>query len=113
MRISLKADKTYNKTVKDALQEHGIAMDYICGGKGICGKCAVRVLEGKAETSVADYAFFSEEQLTQGYRLACQLHVTEDILLEIPQEQLQQQDRLLRAEISHVAVPVFRGQSAV
>ena len=37
MRISLKADKTYNKTVKDALQEHGIAMDYICGGKGICG----------------------------------------------------------------------------
>ena len=91
MRISLKAGETYNKTVKDALREHGIAMDYICGGKGICGKCAVRVLEGKAEPSVADRAFFSEEQLVQGYRLACQMHVTADILLEIPQEQLQQQ----------------------
>lgn len=91
MRISLKAGETYNKTVKDALREHGIAMDYICGGKGICGKCAVRVLEGKAELSVADRAFFSEEQLVQGYRLACQMHVTADILLEIPQEQLQQQ----------------------
>ena len=90
MRISLKAGETYNKTVKDALREHGIAMDYICGGKGICGKCAVRVLEGKAEPSVADCAFFSEEQLAQGYRLACQMHITEDILLEIPQEHLQQ-----------------------
>ena len=102
MRISLKADKTYNKTVKDALQEHGIAMDYICGGKGICGKCAVRVLEGKAETSVADYAFFSEEQLAQGYRLACQLHVTEDILLEIPQEQLQQQKNEPKMQVAGI-----------
>lgn len=102
MRISLKADKTYNKTVKDALQEHGIAMDYICGGKGICGKCAVRVLEGKAETSVADYAFFSEEQLTQGYRLACQMHVTEDILLEVPQEQLQQQKNEPKMQVAGI-----------
>ena len=58
MRISLKADETYNKTVKDALQEHGIVMDYICGGKGICGKCAVRVLEGKAEMSGRSRIFF-------------------------------------------------------
>lgn len=102
MRISLKADKTYNKTVKDALQEHGIAMDYICGGKGICGKCAVRVLEGKAETSVADYAFFSKEQLAQGYRLACQMHITEDILLEIPQEQLQQQKNEPKMQVAGI-----------
>lgn len=102
MRISLKAGETYNKTVKDALREHGIAMDYICGGKGICGKCAVRVLEGKAEPSVADRAFFSEEQLVQGYRLACQMHVTADILLEIPQEQLQQQKNEPKMQVAGI-----------
>ncbi|MCX8170171.1 MAG: 2Fe-2S iron-sulfur cluster-binding protein, partial [Candidatus Methanomethyliaceae archaeon] len=29
------------------LIRHGIPIDNLCGGRGICGKCSVKVLEGK------------------------------------------------------------------
>lgn len=49
----------------------GINMSSICGGRGTCGKCRVQLLDGVLDISQEDKKFFTKEQLTQGWRLAC------------------------------------------
>ena len=75
-----------NKTIRDALQEQGLSLDYVCGGIGRCGKCAVRVISGHVSVTGADRAFFSKEALEQGWRLACQMQVTDDIEIEVAED---------------------------
>jgi uncharacterized 2Fe-2S/4Fe-4S cluster protein (DUF4445 family) len=48
-------------------------MDYPCGGNGICGKCVIRFLDGRApEPNEAERRRFTEQELAKGFRLACQ-----------------------------------------
>ena len=56
--------------------------DFACGGQGRCGKCKMKVLQGTFEITTQDKAFFSEEQLEQGFRLACTAIVNEDSVVE-------------------------------
>lgn len=67
-----------------ALKRAGIFLVASCGGKGTCGKCKVKVLEG-------NYAAVSYGKLTAKEResntvLACQTIPKGDILIEIPKE---------------------------
>ena len=72
-------------TVFDAAAWNGIAIDSTCGGHGTCHKCRVR-LEGAAGTPVTrhDRRTFSAEQLDDGWRLACLVHATRDLAVEVP-----------------------------
>lgn len=63
-----------------ALKRHGIYLTASCGGKGICGKCRVKVLEGKV--SIASTGKLSDSGIT----LACQTFPEEGILIDIPEE---------------------------
>lgn len=49
-----------------------------CGGKGICGKCKIKVLEGDFVVTGEDEKLFTKEQLAEGYRLACMAVPTGD-----------------------------------
>ncbi|TAH64282.1 MAG: DUF4445 domain-containing protein [Anaerolineaceae bacterium] len=42
-----------------------------CGGRGTCGKCIVKVVEGRLKITLQDKASFSTSELEGGYRLAC------------------------------------------
>lgn len=55
----------------ELLRSRGIYVRAVCGGKGTCGKCKVRMLSGAAGISAADRKFFSGEELKAGWRLAC------------------------------------------
>jgi uncharacterized 2Fe-2S/4Fe-4S cluster protein (DUF4445 family) len=56
-----------------ALAEADIALNQACGGKGFCGKCLVR-LKGPAPVARdEERRHLSEEQIAQGFRLACNL----------------------------------------
>lgn len=55
----------------EQLREHGIYISAACGGKGKCGKCKVQMTAGATEIAEADRRFFTEEELRQGWRLAC------------------------------------------
>ncbi|GAA5135814.1 2Fe-2S iron-sulfur cluster binding domain-containing protein [Thalassotalea piscium] len=61
----------------DGLIEHNIALPSTCGGGGTCGRCKVMINPIVNATS-ADSLHFSEEELQQGYRLACQ-HFSNDV----------------------------------
>ncbi len=70
------------------LQENDIFLPAVCAGKGNCGKCRVRFLEGALEPSKENEKYFTEEELDQGWRLACKAYPDQEcrILLEDGEE---------------------------
>ena len=66
----------------DMLKQSDIFVDAVCNGRGQCGKCKIRVIEGRLEITEGDRKFFNEEQLAKGYRLACLATVTSDVVIE-------------------------------
>ncbi len=70
--------------VIEAVAGVGIAIDTPCGGVGTCGKCKVRITDGAGPANETEKKFFSEAEIKDGWRLACQTHVQNNITLEIP-----------------------------
>lgn len=69
------------------LQRSGFSIPSPCGGKGSCGKCKVKIREGRStETPMADDEKnrLSSEEIKAGYRLACRIKVHEDLVVEVP-----------------------------
>lgn len=68
------------------LIENGFEFSAPCGGKGLCGKCLVRILSGKTNpVSEYEQSFLSMHQLSEGWRLSCHTTVVSDLTLELPQ----------------------------
>ncbi|MFB6290671.1 MAG: ASKHA domain-containing protein [Candidatus Bipolaricaulia bacterium] len=66
------------------LQDEGYELPSLCGGMGLCGKCRVKVLEGEQPPGESDREFFSDDELDEGVRLACEIEVRDDLVLAIP-----------------------------
>ncbi len=65
------------------LADRGV--EFPCGGAGICGGCAVRMLAGSLPVTDADRTAFTVAQLGQGWRLACQARADASLVLECGQ----------------------------
>jgi uncharacterized 2Fe-2S/4Fe-4S cluster protein (DUF4445 family) len=63
----------------------GLPIDSTCGGRGTCGKCKVRVLEGASEVTTADHRLLRKDEVENGWRLSCQARIYEDMICEVPQ----------------------------
>src|ERR1700680_2414109 len=63
----------------------GLPIDSTCGGRGTCGKCKIRVIEGSAEVTTADHRLLRPEELEGGWRLSCQARIYDDMVCEVPQ----------------------------
>ena len=84
-------------SIKEAAQILGVEIESICGGKGSCGKCKVRVLKGSEFGFISDINHVSpttdvEQRYAQEFglhseeRLACQAKVKGDIAVFVPEE---------------------------
>lgn len=69
--------------VINAIEKAGIPFETPCGGKGICGKCGVKILDGAPSPTETEKKLLGEK-VKEGWRLACQarLHSKTRILLE-------------------------------
>jgi uncharacterized 2Fe-2S/4Fe-4S cluster protein (DUF4445 family) len=67
----------------DVLHEYGI--EFPCGGKGRCGKCRVKVLEGEIGMMETHRQKLEELDLSQEWRLACMSVCTGPLTLEVAQ----------------------------
>ncbi|OAT80778.1 ferredoxin [Desulfotomaculum copahuensis] len=77
-----------------------------CGGKGLCGRCRVRVAEGNlSPLTEAEKRLLREEELAAGYRLACQAAVQGPVKVEIPPESLTGRQELQVAGEDVAVVP--------
>ncbi|MFO7749611.1 MAG: ASKHA domain-containing protein [Desulfobacteraceae bacterium] len=69
-------------TLYTGLERAGIGIETPCGGKGVCGKCRVRVDNSEAVPHTP-HKQISPEEADQGVRLACQLVPETDISVHV------------------------------
>ena len=71
-------------TVAAAANLAGVALEQVCGGKGTCGKCKVRLLSGSlGPVTEAERRHLTPEERASGVRLACQATLLEDATVEV------------------------------
>lgn len=75
------------KNLLEMLQEKNEYISAPCNGNGICGKCIVQYKRGATEPTRRDREVFSEKQLEDGYRLACQSYPAGAYEVEIPESE--------------------------
>jgi len=73
-------------SLMNALIDEGFYLPSPCGGKGTCGKCKVKVLEGTLVASDADLRCLTEDKINTGIRLACKAYPKEDLTISIPMD---------------------------
>jgi len=59
-----------------------------CGGRGTCGYCKVRVLEGGGSVLATEQLILTPAEVKQNTRLSCQVRVRKDLVVHIPEEYL-------------------------
>jgi len=71
----------------DAIRKAGIRIRSICGGEGECGTCKVILNKGEVSDVSTKYEkWLSPQEISEGYRLACQIRVQSDCEITIPVE---------------------------
>lgn len=66
------------------LTKNHIFIENPCNGKGICGKCKVRVVSGKCnEMAQEEGGFLRKDEICQGIRLACLTEIEGDMEIEL------------------------------
>jgi uncharacterized 2Fe-2S/4Fe-4S cluster protein (DUF4445 family) len=79
----------------EAAEKAGVYLNSLCGGEGVCGKCRVQIVKGKARVDSNSVAFFTKEEIEKGYVLACQTRVREDLEILIPPESRLEEEQIL------------------
>ncbi|KPJ50225.1 MAG: hypothetical protein AMJ38_02075, partial [Dehalococcoidia bacterium DG_22] len=67
-----------------AVKAAGLGIDSECGGRGTCGACRVRFLEGAPPAAPEDHLLLGAAAVEAGWRLACQASVQRDCRIVIP-----------------------------
>ena len=110
-------------TLLGAARALGADIDSSCGGRAICGRCQIRVMEGDfpkegihssgahvTPPGEAEMKYDRLRGLKEGRRLACQTRIMGDVVIDVPPEsQIHQQVVRKDAEAAEVAVdPLVR-----
>ena len=72
-------------TLINTLAEQKVYLPSACGGKGSCGQCKCRVVEGGGTILPTEVGFFSRKQIQDHWRLGCQVKVKENLKIVVPQ----------------------------
>jgi len=67
----------------DAVKIADLPLKTTCGGKGTCGDCVVQIISGTYQSTQS--AALSDKLASQGFCLACQTKVTDNITAQLPQ----------------------------
>lgn len=77
------------ETVLNYLRRHKLYLEAPCGGQGRCGKCLIRVIQGQAAKAEAfEAALIKQKSLEADWRLACCVCIADDLIVELPDQQL-------------------------
>ena len=100
----------------EALTGNGILLRSDCGGKGLCGKCLVRIAESSLKSvsapDDAEVRILGGKDIKARYRLACMVSALSDLSVEIPDSSLlntevvQKVPTILPEPIPFLALPV-------
>jgi uncharacterized 2Fe-2S/4Fe-4S cluster protein (DUF4445 family) len=77
------------ESLLDAARQFGVDLINFCGGKGVCNRCKVQVIEGEtSELTQVERRALTEAEIHTGYRLACMTFPRSDCKIRVPAESL-------------------------
>ena len=92
VKIAINDDKQLEvqpgNSLLTTLADEQVFLPSACGGKGNCGQCKCRVVEGGGSILPTETGFFSRKQVQDHWRLGCQVKVKEDLKIVVPQSVL-------------------------
>jgi uncharacterized 2Fe-2S/4Fe-4S cluster protein (DUF4445 family) len=80
----------------DMARKAGVGLKSLCGGKGECGKCKV-IVSPANEATVIEKRLLTQDEIAEGYRLACRTTVSEDTEVYVPATSITEQQKLQTA----------------
>jgi len=73
-------------TLLATLGNNKIFLPSACGGGGTCVQCKCQVVEGGGEILPTEEPHFTRKEISEGWRLGCQVKVKQDMKIEVPEE---------------------------
>jgi len=91
-----KARFDHEITTLQAARALGVDINSICGGAGSCGKCIVKIVQGRENVGdpTPEEADLLGDRLGEGYRLACRSQIMGDVVILVPEESRRASQRL-------------------
>ena len=87
--VGRRGEFSSDDTLLDCARDLSVDIVSICGGAGSCERCKVQVIEGEvSELSMDEEFSLSEEEIEQGYRLACKTYPLSNVKIHVPPESL-------------------------
>jgi len=74
------------KDLLSMLREQKLFIPSACGGRGTCGLCKLKVLEGAGPLLPTEEPYLDKEERASNVRLSCQVKIRNDLKIEIPRE---------------------------
>ncbi len=71
-----------------SLESEGIFIPSACGGRGTCAYCKTIIPEGAGPIGPTEQALLTEQEISEGLRISCQVKVRNDLAIFIPDELL-------------------------
>ena len=89
VKITINDDKELEvqpgNSLLTTLADEQVFLPSACGGKGNCGQCKCRVVEGGGTILPTEAGFFTRKQAQDHWRLGCQVKVKENLKIAVPQ----------------------------
>ncbi|MFO7997081.1 MAG: ASKHA domain-containing protein [Dehalococcoidia bacterium] len=79
----------------EAAEKVGVYLNSLCAGEGVCGKCRVQVIKGNLKADKNAIAFFTKEEIKNGYVLACQSIVNDNLEVLVPPESRLEEEQIM------------------
>jgi len=90
VKVIINDEKEYivdgGRPLLQTLSAEEIFIPSACGGKGSCGLCKVKGIEGFGQYLPTELPWIDDEEKVQNIRLSCQVKVKNDVKIEIPEE---------------------------
>ena len=83
----------------EAAEKAGVYINSLCGGQGLCGECRLQVVSGNAKADKHAIGFFSKEEVLNGYVLACQTKVEDNLEVLIPAKSRLEMEKIITGEV--------------
>ncbi len=94
----VKVEVASGTRILDAAAAAQVNINSLCGGEGVCGKCRVQILRGQAPPNAHSIRFLSKEEVQEGFVLACQTNVGDDLEVWVPPEARVEEEQILTTE---------------
>ena len=90
IEINEESDKTLTVEaggkLLQTLSANKIFLSSACGGGGSCAQCKCKVISGGGEALATEASAFTRGELKEGWRLACQVPVKQNMKIEVEPE---------------------------